>query len=226
MRYGLALLALALTPLALAIQLAPSGAAAALALAGLGLIAPALAWMLGRPGLFGKRSDGRMPAWTWIAHGSYRVLAHTTFNLVRGLSGERPYDVVAPGVLLGRRLARGERRLAEEAGVAGVLDLTAEFPGWSFGRPYRCLPVLDGCPVPPAQIAAAVAWLREAPRPVYVHCAQGHGRSAVVAAAWLLAEEPGLGVDDAVARVKAARPGIGISGAQREALRAWREGRG
>ena len=57
--------------------------------------------------------------------------------------------------------------------------------------------------------------------PVYVHCALGHGRSALVVAAVLIARGLASNADEAQARVKAARPGLGLNKAQRAFLSKW-----
>lgn len=41
-----------------------------------------------------------------------------------------------------------------------------------------------------------------------VHCAQGHGRSAVVVAAWLLLKGRAQDPEEALIQIKAARPGV------------------
>jgi protein-tyrosine phosphatase len=98
-----------------------------------------------------------------------------------------------------------------EHNFQAVLDLAAEFAA---PHPFRTLPhyysvpVLDAAAPSAAQLRATTAWLidRVKAGPVFVHCALGHGRSALAAAAYLVAT--GLAPDPraAVARVKAVRP--------------------
>ena len=57
------------------------------------------------------------------------------------------------------------------------------------------------------------------PRPVYVHCAEGHGRSATVVAALLLLTEQVSTVEEAISNVRQARPGVGLNRQQIALLR-------
>jgi protein-tyrosine phosphatase len=61
------------------------------------------------------------------------------------------------------------------------------------------------------------------PTPVYVHCAVGHGRSATFVAAYLLASGAADSPQQAIAFLKARRPGVHINSAQQAALHALRQ---
>ena len=75
----------------------------------------------------------------------------------------------------------------------------------------------------PAELARAVAALDELcpAGPVLVHCALGYSRAAVVVAAWLLHRGLSATPEAAVARVRAARPQVVLSGGHRTALAAY-----
>lgn len=198
----------------------PLRAAAGWAALAFGLVA--LAYAGGGPALLGKRADGRRRPWAWPLLGPYFLLNALGLALFRW--GERgpPLATVAPNLALGRRLtAREARRLGP--GWVAVLDLAAEFAAVDPLRAapgYRSLPVLDATAPGPADLADAVAWLGERTRlgPVYVHCALRHGRSATVAAAYLLATDPALTPEAAEAAVRAARPGVRLNRDQRARL--------
>jgi protein-tyrosine phosphatase len=137
----------------------------------------------------------------------------------------RPWDEVAPGVLMGRWLTNKEAATAVQQGVTAVLDLTAELSEAAAFRSltYLNLPVLDLSAPTPEQLRAAVSFLmREAARgTVYVHCKVGYSRSAAIAGAYLLASRRVATVDEAVARLRSARPGIVIRAEALEALRGF-----
>jgi protein-tyrosine phosphatase len=108
-----------------------------------------------------------------------------------------------------------------------VIDLTAEFTEPACvraGRQYVCLPTLDASvPDDDGQVLALADMLVEYPGTIYVHCAEGHGRAATVAAFVLLAKGLARDADEALALVKAARPKTNPRPWQRSRLRHWEE---
>jgi Predicted protein-tyrosine phosphatase len=107
-----------------------------------------------------------------------------------------------------------------------VVDLTCEFPRAGTLRlmPYRCVPMLDLVNPDEATLRAAVdevEKLRAAHGSVFIHCALGLSRSALVAAAWLLQRDPQLTVEHAVAKVRQARPQVVFSADHLELLKRW-----
>lgn len=178
----------------------------------------AAAYALARPGILGKRQDGRLSlpfvpilapftAFAWLA-------ARGQYTVRRGPSSCE----VAPGIWLGRRA--GERELPP--GVATVVDLTAEF--WEpaavrRGREYLCVPTLDATASNEAAFRTALDRVAAAEGPVYIHCAQGFGRSAALAAALLVRRGDARDVDEAEAMLAAARPGVRLYPGQRELVR-------
>lgn len=182
----------------------------------------AAAYLGAGPRVFLK-TKGRPHAVSWVWMWPIYLLNGLLFNVVHHLSWEPPYAEVAPGLYLGRRLWNREAR---RLGACGVLDLTCEFPenrSMRGAERYLCLPVLDNtCPTP-EQLREGVRWLAESLQhgPVYVHCAAGHGRSATVVAAYLLAAGVVRTVEEGVAHLKAKRPGVRINRCQRAALDAY-----
>lgn len=137
----------------------------------------------------------------------------------------RPWDEVAPGVLIGRRLDDREAAAAVRDGVTAVLDLTAEFSEVTPFRlsAYRNLPILDLTAPTLAQLQEAVAFIDShvAGGKVYVHCKIGYSRSAAVVAAWLLASGAVANADEAMAKLRAVRPSIVIRPEAEAALRTF-----
>ena len=175
----------------------------------------ALAYAFAKPTLLGKRPDGRFAWWSWLTFGPVFLLLWTIWRLQRLLSREAPSHEVAPGLWLGRRPSVREI----PGDVVLVVDLAAEFPGVMIGREYLLLPTLDGIAPEGAAFRAAVARVAGCCSPVLVHCAMGHGRSATLAAAVLLARGLVRDARQAEARLREVRPGVRLKPGQRRLLR-------
>ena len=186
------------------------------------VVTAAYAWL--GPVVYGKSArTGVLPWLAWLALLPVHALNALAFHLVIRMSDEPPADEVLPGVWLGRRLAARESALLESWGARSVLDLTSEFQDPPFVRAlaYRVIPVLDDHGPGAEQLRDGVAFLLNAPRPVYVHCALGHGRSATFVAALALATGAASDPASAVALLREKRPGVRLSPGQRAALAAF-----
>jgi len=190
----------------------PDMAAVLLVWCGLSLTLLVAAYLGLGPGVFGKRADGSLPWWSWAANGPMICLMWLVWSAWR-LGGGPCADEVAPGVWLGRRPMAREL----PPGVT-VVDLVAEMPaawGVAAGRVYVCLPTLDST-APTLEALRAVGRIEG---PVYIHCAQGRGRSAVAAAALLLARGLASSPEAAVRMLRERRPGVRLNRWQMRRLR-------
>lgn len=125
--------------------------------------------------------------------------------------------VVIPNTLaVGPAPRPGQLGALARAGVTAILSLQEELeaapPAPLGGRlAWARVPLADGHAggsLRLDQLRAAVAQIRrwrDEGQMVYVHCYAGIGRSPTVCAAYLIAHE-GLGLGEALARVKRARP--------------------
>ncbi|HEX8202449.1 MAG TPA: dual specificity protein phosphatase family protein [Isosphaeraceae bacterium] len=226
------ILGLALAVLALGLARAATGAWWLL----VGLEADLAACFLALAGLYAARWAGfaaedlvDRPRWSPLVRAAllpYLGLAKVTLAVTRRVDREEPMNGLVPGLFIGRLPVRSERGRLAEAGIASVLNLCWEFPGRSGdagmpGLATAVVPILDGAPPSSRQFREAVdrveRWRAEG-RTVLIHCAQGHGRTATVAAAVLC--RLGLASDAAaaLARIRAVRPRARPSQVQREAL--------
>ncbi len=177
----------------------------------------ALAYAAIGPRAFSKRGDGTMYWWAVLGLLPYLALTWLVWHLERAVSREAVCNEVAPGRWIGRRPFREEL----PHGVGLIIDLTAEFPearSVRMAAAYKCLPTLDAS-VPEARafrdlVDLAAGW----DGPVYVHCAQGHGRSAMFVIAVLISKGLADDIGEAEQIVAKARPGIGLSHVQRGLL--------
>jgi protein-tyrosine phosphatase len=175
--------------------------------ASMGLVAAA--YWLNAPGIFGKRPDGRIARLNRLALLPYGLLAHSVWLLSSRLSKEPAWQRIDERLVVGRRLLSSE----VPGDFDAVLDLTCEFQETPRLRQsnYTCLPMLDASAIEVAAIANAVEKAAASPGTLFVHCAQGHGRTGLIAALVLAKRTPGLTPREALARLQAIRPGIGLS---------------
>jgi protein-tyrosine phosphatase len=169
------------------------------------------------PRVYGKGPDGRLAWWAVLPMLPFLLFTWAVWHAQRRLSREDCCNEVAPGLWLGRRAFFHEL----PPGIALVVDLTAEFPApraLARGTPYLCLPTLDALAPSPDALRVAVERITATSGGVYVHCALGHGRSATVAAAVLLARGLADDVAHAEAVLRRARPGVRLMAAQRRVL--------
>jgi hypothetical protein len=159
----------------------------------------------------------------------YTLCAWTLTVLMRVVRGARsaPTEVVR-GLWLGMLPAEREARTLEAASVHAIVDLCAELGSIArvYAPPFERLevPTMDRCPPSPAQLERAVAWIAERHargQGVYVHCAFGRGRSAMVTAAALVRLGHARTAEEAIAILQRARPSVRVQGDQRRALDAW-----
>lgn len=161
------------------------------------------AWMLG------KRRDGGRRWWGYVLGGPFLVFMRLGRQLLWKLNHREPaYDEVAEGVYVGRWLRLAH--LPED--VTLVVDLTSELNASPCVRSrsgqYLCLPTLDGSAPSSAELRALLEQIAEHEGTLYVHCAAGHGRSAMVAASVLVRRGVASDVTEAMALMKKARPKV------------------
>ena len=182
--------------------------------AGLSFLAVSAAYAGLGPRVFGKSREGRHALWARLLLAPYFLLYQLLWHIVRLIGREPASHRVAPGVYLGRRPLPAE--LPEDN--VRVVDLCVEFPGVSRSdrcRHYSTLPTLDAGVSNVEEFRSLVAEVAADDSPVYIHCASGHGRGAMFAAALLIARGRASNVDEAEAMIRLARPGVRLSPAQR-----------
>jgi protein-tyrosine phosphatase len=168
------------------------------------------------PRVFGKRNDGRMNPVCVLLLLPFLALNWLVWRMQQ-LSGEPCWNGVVPGLFLGRRAQADEL----PPDISLLVDLTAEFcePRDVVARcTYFCLPTLDNHVPGESEFCAAVEKIVGWSGGVFIHCAMGHGRSAMLMVAVLLARHQAESVEQAEILVQAARPSVRLRPVQRRML--------
>src|SRR5688572_8918361 len=171
------------------------------------------------PEVLGKQADGTLSWKAALTLMPYFGAAELAWYVVRVLGTEEPWHEVSPGLYLGRRVQHWEL----PARVGLVLDLTAEFvepPELREGRRYVSVPALDASTPSVHALADAVQAITSYQGNIYVHCAAGHGCSAMAMAVLLVARGMAHDVDAAVALMRAKRPRVRLRTTQRKVAHA------
>lgn len=161
--------------------------------------------------IFGKRSDGTLPVWSWLAFLPLHLLTTAVWHFLRWISREPAYNSISDSLIIGRRLLPSE--LDQE--FANYIDLTAEFTeplDIRCMKAYQCFPILDGSAPSSTALRETVNRLR--PGKTFVHCAQGHGRTGLFALAILLKSGNARTIEEGMQMLQSARPGISLNHTQ------------
>jgi hypothetical protein len=172
----------------------------------------AVAYGSGSAAIWPKRTNGTLHPLRAVLLAPYLMVAWTVWHLAR-LRGREAWARVDDGLYVGRRLIAGEPMPPVDV----VLDLTAEFAEPRALRRharYVAFPIADGCAAKAEALAAVLTPLRT--ETVFIHCVQGHGRTAMVAAALLMLR--GHSASQALQELRAVRPGIRLRRGQQRAL--------
>lgn len=220
MKYGVAFSLVAATLCFYAVR---SGSALLLLLwpaMSFGLVA--VAYFISEPAVFGKRQDGSMSKGNMLLLLPYLLYLWSVWHVARLLSREDAINTLDSDVIIGRRLLPSE--LTFSPGT--IVDLTCEFPEppaiRSSGQ-YISFPILDASAAASETIAEFAETLSGLESPVFIHCAQGHGRTALIASALLLSRGLASDADDALKKVQNARPLARPNAFQANTLRAAAE---
>ena len=162
--------------------------------------------------VFGKGPDGKLPLGRSILLAPFLAYLATVWHVVRFFSRESAFDQLTDTVFIGRRLLSHER----PSQFDHIVDLTCELnePEALRSSGYISFPTLDGHYPDTNDLSQRVIRVAELDGTVYVHCAQGHGRTATFAIAYLLHVGYSTSVDDAVNYVLERRPDAHLNRSQ------------
>lgn len=167
--------------------------------------------------VFGKSANGGQSWAALLVLLPYILVAWVTWRIARMLSNEPACSEVAPGLWIGRRPIAGEI----PPGASLVVDLSCEL--WEPAsvrskRHYVCVPMLDASLCDRVMLDQLVRRISAAEGGVLIHCAQGHGRSAAVAAAVMINRGIVPDLAQAISRIQARRPRARVNSSQRRII--------
>lgn len=156
----------------------------------------------------------------------FQFVAWSLTHAKRAILGKQTMPSgILPRLWLGMHISSVELAALEREQVYYVVDLCAELPANSkvLREPFQRLavPALDRCPPTQEQLEQATTWAIERMNEghsVYVHCAFGRGRSAMLCAAIVLALGHASTANEAMAVVRKGRAGVALKGDQQQAL--------
>ncbi|MEZ6037266.1 MAG: hypothetical protein R3F29_07280 [Planctomycetota bacterium] len=164
------------------------------------------------PRWFGKRRDGSVPALATVALAPFLLPLWAYWHVRRPLWSEQAAHRLLPELVIGRRLLGHELGQVEQlldVKFEHLVDLTCEYAEAAAVRRrpgYLSLPIVDGCAPRVEELVELVQRLHQLDGPMFLHCAMGHGRASMVAAALLLARGVTTDLDEALLRIRTVRP--------------------
>ncbi|KAJ4972135.1 hypothetical protein NE237_005234 [Protea cynaroides] len=175
------------------------------------------------PMLLGKRSDGSFPIWSIILFAPYLYFVRFFSFLRRMHSREPPYSEICEGVFVGGWPSSLDKL---PPGEPAIIDCTSELPRIKAlsQNAYLCVPTWDTRSPQPAEIESAVRWAcrkRDLKKPIFIHCAYGHGRSVAVMCAFLVAIGVAEDWKNAEKIIRERRPCIRMNALHRKSLEEW-----
>lgn len=174
------------------------------------------------PAVFGKTKLGRLPLGRTVVLAPFLVSLWTTWRILRAVKSEPAFDRINDKLIIGRRLLSHEF----PEGIDHVVDLTCEFnePKACQSADYHSFQILDAFVPDSDDLRRWVQLAANFSGTVYVHCAEGHGRTGLFAAALILKHGHVCTAEEAIQLLQSHRPLVQLGPRQRIALDVWLSG--
>ena len=172
-----------------------------------------LAYLLNKPTIFRKRSNGTVPIYIRWVFMPFLWSTQLYNSWARSTDTVPALQKIDEGLYLARRLFPSDIHDIKNENISAVLDVTAEFSSMNWiafqaDIDYLNIPILDHSVPSDTQIQRALNWIhthRKTGRSVVVHCALGRGRSVFMMAAYLLSQNPTSSPAEVMNKVRAIR---------------------
>ena len=167
--------------------------------------------------IFQKRRSGILNPVTFIILMPFIELNTMVWHMSRILSKENPYDKLDERLYIGRRLLN--REVPDY--FKNIIDLTSEFnePKSLRSKNYINIPLLDASVPNPENFIKTISQTQKNDGITYIHCAQGHGRTGLASATWLMLLDSTLSPEEAILKIQAIRPKLDINMVQKHYLK-------
>lgn len=174
------------------------------------------------PRVYGKSTSGLLSPINQFLLLPYLLYLWGVWYLVRLFRREPAFNQITDNMVIGRRLLSYE--LPDN--VDHIIDLTCEFnePKALRSSSYHSFQILDGFVPSVEQLRQWAEKAASLSGRIYIHCAEGHGRTGLFAAALLLHIGHSLTVEDALQVITAERPTVRLGQAQLAVLHALQAG--
>ncbi len=173
------------------------------------------------PRVYGKTAGGTLSPLNQFLLLPFLLYLWAVWYAVRLFRREPAFNQLTDHIYIGRRLLTGE--LPDH--IDHVVDLTCEFnePRALRGKTYHSFPILDGFTTSPDQLRHWAEQVAGLEGNVYIHCAEGHGRTGLFAAVLLLHLGTAPSVEDALQFIRTRRPLVRLGQRQLATLHATRK---
>ena len=174
------------------------------------------------PAVYGKSSRGLLSPINLVLLLPYLLCMWSVWFAARLVKRERAWDQLTENVFIGRRLLSHE--LPDN--IVHVIDLTCEFnePKALRSLSYHSFQILDGAVTSPGQLRGWAEHVAGLKGDIYIHCAEGHGRTGLFAAVLLLCIGHSQSPEEALQFIKARRPLVRLGQRQMAVLHAIANG--
>ncbi|MCB9920538.1 MAG: dual specificity protein phosphatase family protein [Planctomycetaceae bacterium] len=156
------------------------------------------------PRVYGKSERGLLSPMTQLVLLPYLLYLWAVWYAVRIVKREPAFNTLTENISIGRRLL--SRELPND--IDHVVDLTCEFnePKALRSLTYHSFQILDGFVPSSGQLHEWSDRISKLSGNIYIHCAEGHGRTGLMAAGVLLHLGHSQTPDEALQFIRSKRP--------------------
>jgi protein-tyrosine phosphatase len=156
------------------------------------------------PRVYGKSNRGCLSPMTQLVLLPYLLFLWATWYAVRTVTREPAFNTLTENIVIGRRLLSHEL----PGDIDHVIDLTCEFnePQSLRSLSYHSFQILDGAVPSPDQLREWVDRISKLSGNIYIHCAEGHGRTGLLAACMLMYLHHSQTPDESLRYIRSKRP--------------------